>query len=387
MDILNADGLKSLMGFHKEPCVSIYMPTHRKGSEVEQDPIRFKNLLRDAEKEMEKKGLRKNQIDSILKPAYNFIDDVKFWNHQSDGLAFFMCEGEHQYFRLPLSFKPMAYVHKRYYVKPLLPAMSGNEQYLVLALSQKNLRLFQGSKDSLSEVDLHNVPTSFDEAHKFDVPEKSLQFHSGTESTQGGGDRAAIFHGHGVGMDDSKRKKNILRYFQMVDDGLEKVIKNENTPMILAGLEYLIPIYKEANSYPHLVSRSVEQNVDDLSEKELHEKVWGIIGDELKNKMEYASRNYKELKDDGKKSDDLKEIVKAAYNGRVDYLFLSANGDQRWGKFDSDAQAVDLHDSREEEDEDLLDLAAVYTLLNNGTVYSVENDEMKEKIISAVFRY
>ena len=387
MDILNADGLKSLMGFHKEPCVSIYLPTHRKGSEVEQDPIRFKNLLREAEKEMEKKGLRSSQIDEILKPAYNLVGDVNFWNHQSDGLAFFMCEGEHQYYRLATSFKPLIYVHNRYYIKPLLPVLSGNEQYLVLALSQKNLRLFQGSREGLSEVELRNVPTSYEEAHQFDVPEKSLQFHSGTESTQGQGDRAAIFHGHGVGMDDAKRKKNILRYFQMVDDGLDKVIKNESVPMVLAGLEYLIPIYKEANSYSNLAKEIIEQNVDDLSEKELHEKAWGIMGSELNKKMTSARQKYSDLKDAEKKSNDLEAIVKAAYNGRVDSLFISEDGDHYWGKFDGDSQSVEIHNSKEDDDEDLLDLAAVHTLLNKGTVYTVEEEKLPGETVSAIFRY
>lgn len=49
MDILSGNEPKSLMQKQLGICVSIYMPSIRKGTEIQQNQIRYKNLLRDAE--------------------------------------------------------------------------------------------------------------------------------------------------------------------------------------------------------------------------------------------------------------------------------------------------------------------------------------------------
>ena len=45
MDIFTRSELEQLMRKEQQWCVSIYMPTHRTGSEAQQDPVRLKNLL------------------------------------------------------------------------------------------------------------------------------------------------------------------------------------------------------------------------------------------------------------------------------------------------------------------------------------------------------
>ena len=55
MDLLDRNALWSLMEEGAERCVSIYLPTHRAGSDIQQDPIRLKNLLRRAEESLRAK--------------------------------------------------------------------------------------------------------------------------------------------------------------------------------------------------------------------------------------------------------------------------------------------------------------------------------------------
>lgn len=42
---VSADELKQLAKTRGATCVSIYMPTHREGAEVQQDPITFSGLF------------------------------------------------------------------------------------------------------------------------------------------------------------------------------------------------------------------------------------------------------------------------------------------------------------------------------------------------------
>jgi hypothetical protein len=68
------------------------MPTVRAG-DTQQNPIRFKNLLREAEKRLMEQGhLRQNRngdAGDFLDPLRALTDDRDFWEHQQEGLALF----------------------------------------------------------------------------------------------------------------------------------------------------------------------------------------------------------------------------------------------------------------------------------------------------------
>jgi len=73
--------------------------------------------------------------------------------------------------------------------------------------------------------------------------------------------------------------------------------------------------------------------------------------------------------------------------GTVETLFVPV-GEQVWGIFDPTANAVQIHAQPRAGDEDLLDLAALHTLTNGGTVYAVEPGSVPEdQSIAAIFRY
>ena len=58
MDSLTREDIKTLIETQGEWCVSLFMPTVRAGAEVQQNPIRFKNLLRQAEERLAELGVR-----------------------------------------------------------------------------------------------------------------------------------------------------------------------------------------------------------------------------------------------------------------------------------------------------------------------------------------
>jgi hypothetical protein len=370
---------------HKQqgPCISVFMPAHRAAPENQQNPIRFKNLLGEAEPQLLASGLRTPEVEKRLKPAQELLNNRSFWQHQSDGLSVFISPQTSRYYRLPLEFDELVVVTNRFHIKPLLTLFSGNGRFYLLALSQNEIRLFQGTRFSISEVELEGVPESIDQALKYDHPEKQLQFH--TRTPGGTGDRAAMFHGHGVGTDDAKQ--NIFRYFRQIDKGLHNLLKEEQAPLALAGVEYLLPIYRQANTYPYLAAEGITGNPDELSAKELHGRAWSVVQPLFLKAQDEAATRYKQLVGTGLASKDLKAIVSAAYHGRVESLFVPVRI-QEWGTFDADANVVHLHQDAEPDDEDLLDLAAIQTLLHEGTVYAVKSEEVPDgAVLAAVFRY
>jgi hypothetical protein len=388
MDILTRDELRALTKKPDGSCVSIYMPTHRVGAEIQQDPIRLKNLLAEAEEHLLTRGLRTSEAKELLEPAGRLLQDGLFWQRQSDGLALFLSPEAFRYYRLPFDFKELVVVSDRFHVKPLVPLFGGDGQFYVLALSQNEVRLLQGTRYSVSEVDLEGVPTSLAEALRYNDPEKRFQFHTSTLTPGGKGGRPAIFHGHGVASADDP-KEYILRYFHRVDEGLRDLLRDEQAPLVLAGVDYLLPIYREANTHPHLVDEGIEGNPEELRAEELHEQAWAIVQPLFLAAQKDAAAEYKQLAGTGSEqaSGDPKEIIPAAYHGRVETLFV-AIGLQQWGTFDPAANVVQLHREVKAGDEDLLDFAAVHTLLNGGTAFAVEPDKVPdEALLAAVFRY
>lgn len=69
MDILNRANLQDLIEVTGKWCVSIYMPAHPIGAEQQQNPIRLKNLLTQAKKDLLVYGLRRPEAENLLRPA------------------------------------------------------------------------------------------------------------------------------------------------------------------------------------------------------------------------------------------------------------------------------------------------------------------------------
>ncbi len=387
MDILTNNALRTLMTKSDGWYVSIYMSTHRTGREIQQDSIRLKNLLGEAEERLSAVGLGTAKVQELLEPARKLVPDGLFWQHQSDGLAIFLSsDGLHDY-RLPLDFESMVVVGDRFHVKPLLPLVSGDGRFYILALSQQKVRLLQGTRFKVSEIELEKVPAGLAQALRYEDAQKTIQFHTSTTTPGGRGERPAVFHGQGTASAE-EQKEHILRYFRQVDEGLHEILAETRIPLVLAGVDYLLPLYREANTYPHLVDDGIEGNPEQLRAEELHARAWSIVEPIFLAAQEEAAARYRQLAGSGSEqaSDDLTKVVPAAYVGRVEELFI-ARGAQRWGAFDPETHEVQVHDDAAP-GEDLLDFAAVHTFLNQGAVYATEPEQVpSETSLAAVFRY
>ncbi len=378
MDLFTREDLKGLLAEHPSPCISLFMPTHRGGAE--EDPIRWRKHLAEAEERLSNAGWRADEIKELLAPGRRLLEDAEFWKNQSDGLATFLAPRFLRLFRLPLAFKDGVVVANRFSVIPLLPLLSGNGRFFVLALSQNAVRLLQGTRHSVSEVDLKGVPRNLAEALLTHDRDEPLTFHTRPTS---GGSWGAIFAGHGVGIDDAK--DDLLRYFQRIDRGLHPLLREEKALLVLAAVDYLQPIYRQANTYSHLLEQGVEGNPDRLSGRELHDRAWPLVQPLFEAEQERAAAQYRQLAGTEHASGDLEAVVVAAYEGRVETLFV-AQGLQVWGVFDPTAGRVEKHQEASFGDVDLLELAVAHALTHGRTVYAVEPERVpSNREVAAIF--
>ncbi|MEM9803833.1 MAG: hypothetical protein AAF959_01020 [Cyanobacteria bacterium P01_D01_bin.56] len=353
------------------------MPAHRSGPETQQDPIRLRNLIGQAATRLVQANMDTDAINRLLAPASDLLEQQDFWQHQRDGLVLFLGEGFFQHHRVPLEFDEFVGVSQAFYVKPLLPLLTNNGTYYVLAASQNQVRVFQATRSSIEALQIEDVPTSLAEALKYDDPEKQLQFHSGQSSG------APVYHGQGK----ASHKTDILRFFQAVDRGLQSALDNTYTPMIFVGVDYLFPIYQEANSYPTLLEESVQTNPDVMHPDDIHGQTWPIAQAYFEQASRRSVRRYRELMGSTHVADRLTDILNAAHDGQVETLFV-ASGHYRWGVYDAELRRFTESDRSDLHSDSLLNLAAVYTLNCGGQVFVMDVEEMPSNTVAAaILRY
>jgi hypothetical protein len=225
-----------------------------------------------------------------------------------------------------------------------------------------------------------------DEALRFDDPERELQFHTQTDSPVVPGARPAEFHGHGVS-GENRKKDRIERYLQKVAQGVYGLIGDQAAPLLLAGVDYLLAIYREVNNYNPLLREAVVGSPERKSSQELHEEAKNIVAPVILQERERLVSQYHALRDVDKASESLAKIIPAAHQGRVKGLFV-AKDQEVWGNFDPESLKVRISVERDVGMEDLLDLVVAHTFIYGGEIYVVSEDEVPGGgVVSAVFRY
>jgi hypothetical protein len=364
-------------------CISFYLPTHRSGMETlnEQDRLVFKNQLKEAGKMLVEKGWDEQNAGSFLQPAKELMESPSFWRNQTEGLAVFLNSSSMNYYNLPFKVDPYFHIERAFYLRPLIPAFSGDGRYYVLGLNLHQITFYLGNRERLKEIYVEDLaPQRMEEVVGYDYKEKFFQFRS-----QGYGQ--AAFHGHGEWKDEVK-KDEILRFFREVDKKITQLIGDENIPLMVAGQDYLCGIYKQVNTYPHLLEEFIDINTEPLDAGELHKMVWEKIYVRFDHDRTEKIELINQFHNTPRTSFDLSEIIPAAIEGRVDALFLQQDA-EIWGLFDKEKNSVIVEDRQTNSNTSLVNLAVVSVLQNGGKVYEQIAETMPVPFVemNALYRY
>jgi hypothetical protein len=360
------------------PCISIYLRCHKRGRQVRQNRIRFKNSLNEASEILGSAGFSEHESNAVLEPALELLQRSYFWRRQSDGLVVLLAPSFFRWFQLPYRFRDLTVVAGHFHIKPLLPPLAENQTFYLLALSRTRATLFRGDRYGMELVEPEGFPQSSAQALRYYDPEKQLQYH--TRTSNGKERRAAMFHGHGVGKDDSKQY--VEEYFRQIDRVIEVALGSTGVPMVLAGVAYLHQIYREINTYADLLHEGVEGNPHEYSDKELHSKAWKVMETYLLANRKSATQRYETLRTTKRALCGISSVLEASHEGRIETLFVPEDL-EIWGRFDEDTSTADIHSERMSGDEDLLNLSVIYTLANGGTAYVLDEKEVPESGASA----
>jgi hypothetical protein len=385
MDTLSRSDLMAMLAPQRPPCLSIYLPMHGEGREREQDPLRLAQLIDQAQAELEKFGQSSVEARDFLAPLRALSVDTDLWNQRSDGLAIFCSPDKLQYYHLPLSFDSRVAVGSRFMIRPLLPLISQDDRFLLLTLSQKHVRLYEGNRFELFLREVPGLPQGMEKELCLTATEHGAK-QMPTSSVDRERRHGSTYYGHGGAPDSPKDR--LRRFFKNVDKVLQPILHKERLPLILAGVDYELPIYRKVNTYPHLAARQLEANCDYFSDYQLHhEYVWPIVEELLAEERRAATDRLYNSAPLARRRTDIENILPAASAGRVGTLWIEEASDCR-GTFEPERGEVTLSPSGASEGEDLLDRAAFDTLLHDGTVFALPRNEMPDgETVAAVLRY
>lgn len=377
--------LDELAGRQSEaPLVSLYFEASPQPDRLGENAIRLKNVLKDAAGQLEARGVAEAEVRKLRKQVQ---DAASAWEDGSGldrGIGIFTGEDELRSIALPYPVDETAVVGSHYFLKPLFRALDHRQDFWLLALSQNRVSLYRGDGFGLHEVDTgDDVPDSLRDVAGYEPAGKALHFHA----VETGGDEAK-WHGRGAGRDDVDAE--IHAFLREVDQGLQTLWQRDDAPVVLAGVADLLASYRDLSACRDLLEEQVEGNVESWTEDELHERAWPLVSRRAEEQRLEVLDDLTSGNPDVPVARQLPDVLRAAVDGRVDTAFLAVE-ERQWGQYDMESREVALADDPDDpsdEDDELLDRAAVATRQNGGTVCLVPRELLPEPSVAmARLRY
>ena len=320
-NLLTIESLTELASVQRPPCLSLYQPTHRRRPENQQDPIRFRNLVKELEKSLRQKY---PAVESRLplEPFEKLAHDTDFWNHTLDGLAVLGGPDLFRVFRLQRPVAEFAVVADRFHTKPLRRFLQSVGRYQVLGLSLGKIQLFEGNRDALDEIaPSPGVPLKMTDV----VGDEVIEPHMTVASYGGTGQGSSPMH-HGDGGKQDGAEIQAERFFRAVDRAvLEHHSQPSGLPLILAALPEHHHLFRRVSHNPFLLAEGISVNPDALPIDELRNRAWQVVEPQYLSGLATLAGDFVASKSKGLGSDDLAQVAQAAAAGRVATLLIESD--------------------------------------------------------------
>jgi hypothetical protein len=359
LDVVSFDDLRSLAEA-RAPCITagIAIP----------DPLqlhaRIHNLIRAIERHLKDAGVNSEEEFTLVQPIRTLANAIEEEHDWSIGLILYRSPDLFRYFCLRDTIEAFVAVSQTFRIRPLLSLVSREQKFYVLALSQKHTRLLLYTYQSQQEVQLRRLaPQSLRTWMNERDPDHVLD-NWATGGPSVGKMKGVVF---GANTDRERHEEYLKHFFKEIDKGVHHILLGHTAPLILAGVEEEVAVYRHVNSYPRLMELAVLGSPDAFQPTELHDRAMEIAREIQPPPLQKALDQLKEVFGTKLALYNIDEIVQRAEEGRVaDLLLGKESGPQT----------------------DLLNLAAVKTLQHRGQAFTVKNSMLPpETDAVAILRY
>ena len=377
---VTSEAVADLTADHQPPCLSLYQPTHRRLPDNQQDPIRFRNLIKKLESLL--RTTYPSADTRLLEPYEALSRDQGFWSHTLDGLAVMAAPGFSRVFVLQRSVPELVLVSDSFHVTPLRRFLQTVGRYQVLALNLSEIQLFEGNRDALDELEpAPGVPRTLIGTLGEQLTEQHI-----TVASYGGAGQAGMHHGHVVKNDEVEIDAE--RFFRAVDRGvLEHHSRPSGLPLILAALPEHQSVFRRVSHNPFLLDEGVAIHPDALPVDELRERAWKVVEPQYQTQLETLIDDFAAARPKGRGSDHLSEVAKAAAAARIATLLIEADR-QIPGRLDPSTGHIEPADPSHRGVDNFLDDLAEQVWRTGGQVVVVPAEQMPVRTgAAAIYRY
>ena len=318
VDIPTRVDIQRLGAVRAAACVSVYLPTTPLTQDAQADRIALKNLAGSAVDQLRARGADKAEVAAIEESLADLVDDDEFWRFQARSLAVLATAAETLTFRLPNTLQAVALAGDRFFIKPLLRALTVPQSAYVLALAQGSVRLVEVSGDLPSvAVKVEGLPSDVASA----VGKASILDRSQSGRIQG----------------TEGQKVRMRQYARLVDQALRSLLAGSETPLILAAAQPLDAVFRSVCSYPQLVVESIAGNPEQASDEDLGRASRAILDRRHQAELTQLRSLFEARSAQGRTTTDVAQAAKAATFGAVATLLVDID-DVVPGSIDDDGR-------------------------------------------------
>lgn len=292
---LSSEHINELLASHTGTLkATIYIPTSPIPNE--QDKTRLKNALQI---------IKDNPVfddrelgDTYRKIYAELLEDDDFWRFQDYGLAVLFDRDGYEYFHLPFEIAEAEYLTDHFIISPMIIMASADTGFYLLDINFTKPRLFSGSRGSLREVLVKDMPKSFDNV-------------MGRSS----------FKNHSLGGEDNAINEDEKKYLQLIATAVADYMPHHNRALIIAGTSNRIGHIKPLLQHGHILNESLVGNFETTDSEQLYREVNAVLRpalmkerDEIATQVLNTAPQFVVI--------GVNEIVEAANIGRVSLLVI-----------------------------------------------------------------
>lgn len=381
MDSLIKDYRAGLFDTVEPPCLSLYQPTHRTFPDNQQDPIRFRALMDELEKSLRKEYSTRD-VRPLMEPFERIAGDADFWKMRTrDGLAVLAAPGLFRVYRFQRAVPELAVVADSFHIKPLVRLFQSADSYYVLAVDRQKIKLFEGNRDQMDEVDLTpDVPRTSDDVLGEEENQRDMA------SWTPAGAAGSIVYGQGFESDIVDAAAE--RFFRAVDGAiLEQYSRPSGRPLLLAALPQNQSLFRQVSRNPFLLDDGIDSDPNAFSLPELRDRAWRVFGPHYLTRLEGLIESFNVRRAHELGDADLSRVARSAIAGRVDTLLIDADRHVP-GRLDATSGRISYDDLADPAVDDLLDDLGEIVLAHGGQVVIVPTDRMPTDTgIAALYRF
>jgi hypothetical protein len=303
VDIPTLAEFRALAEKRADICVSLYVPTTPLPQESAATRIELRNLVGTALAQSAEAASGRGRVEALRDALADLDDDDEFWRYQARSLAVLATPDDIHTFRLPNRLTVSVEVADRYYLKPLLRAITFPHEGFVLALSANAVRLVEVFAHLPAQsVAVAELPVSAaDTVGRASVTERSPR--GRLQGTEG-------------------QKVLLTHYARQVDAALRPVLAGRDAPVVLAALQPLASIFRAISNIPALAAETIQTSPDRLSDAELATAARPILDGLYARDLQWLRDRFEQRRAQGRATRDVAEAARAATFGAIEALLV-----------------------------------------------------------------